>query len=167
MAKKDKNNKKEEFLLLRIDDSYNKGPFSKEIDSLVKKKAKEGWQMNLDYHPNVKFGYVVYRAEIIRKFKILGHTQDHHVPKNGKNNMTYEELDIKFIDDPKDTWIHRLIKYDKNTYKNPIRYADYKILLRYEIDLMNYYRDIKREVSWLEDYYNSHKEVRPNPVIKD
>ena len=165
MTKK-KDDKKEEFLLLRIDDSYSKGPFNKKIDSLVKKKASEGWQMNLDYHPNVKFGYVIYRSEIIRKFEILGHTQDHKIPEHGKNKMTYEKLDIKFIDDPKDTWIHRLIKYDKNTYQNPVRYADYKILRKYEIDLMNYYRKINREITMLEEYYNSHKEVRPNPVIK-
>lgn len=58
-----KNNEKE-FLILRIDDSYNTN--NKDLKAM----ASDGWRMNLNLHPSIEDGYIVYHREVIKKFKI-------------------------------------------------------------------------------------------------
>ena len=150
----------DDFIIFRIDDCYPGEQIDIHDDAMIKEVARMGWNTNLDHHKNVKLGYIVYNWEIVRKFKIINHARIMLPPdEKHKKVRNRESVFIDFINDPKDRWIHRWIKYDKLTYQNPVHYGDENFLLDCRINLFKYYsQELPQIVTNLKTYYS--KKVR-------
>lgn len=156
------NNKKfnADIVFFRIDDCYLNKPVDIYDDDTVKEIARMGWRANLGRHPKVKYGYVVYDCEVIRKFKLINYAPIMLPPdKKHKKVRERESMFIEFVNDPNDKWLHTLINFDKQTYINPIFYDYDNWFRRNHRDhvLFQYYRELKYNFKRLESYFNNRR----------
>lgn len=160
MTKKKDDKFDADIVFFRIDDCYLNEPVDIYDDDKVKEIARMGWRASLGRHPRVKHGYVVYDCEVIRKFKLINYAPIMLPPdKKHKEARERESMFIEFVNDPTDKWLHTLIKFDKQTYINPILY-DYDNWLRrrrHDHALFEYYGELKRNFKRLNSYFNNRR----------